>query len=128
MPLVSERPAVASGERQEPVARTDAVFDMARHDLETADGRHRAIDDYLRACTASAGKTIRRTHIWRSLGHDSPRTFQYWQNLTEGRQSRKCNTAVLQVLQTPPATFIEQLRRLPAIDTSRKPSGGIENT
>ena len=131
VPLVSERPAVASGEREEPVARTDAVFDVARYDLEAADGRRRAIDDYLRICTASAGETIRRTHIWRWLGHRFPRTFLYWQAAKKGRQSPTCDTAVRQVLQTPPATFIEQLRAkglLPAIDASRKPSGGIKNT
>ena len=131
VPLVSERPPAAPGERQEPVARTDAVFDVARYDLEAADGRRRAIDDYLRICTASAGETIRRTHIWRWLGHRFPRTFLYWQAAKKGRQSRKCDTAVRQVLQTPPATFIEQLRAkglLPAIDAPRKPSGGIKNT
>ena len=109
---------------------TDTVFDVARYDLETADGRRRAINDYLRVCTASAGETITQTHIWRSLGHDSPRTFQYWLSAQEDRQSRTFDTAVRRVLQTPPDTFIEQLRpkgRLLSIDASRKPSGGTEN-
>ena len=131
VPLVSERPPAAPSERQEPVARTDAVFDVARHNLETAEGRRRAIDDYLRVCTASAGETITQTHIWRWFGYGSPRTFQYWLSAQEGRQIRTCDTRVRRVLHTPPATFIEQLRardRVPAIDVSRKPSGGAENT
>ena len=60
VPLVSERPAVPPSERQEPVARTDAVFDVARYDLETADGRRRAINDYLRVCTQVRGRQSRR--------------------------------------------------------------------
>ena len=88
VPLVSERPAVPPSERQEPVARTDAVFDVARYDLEAADGRRRAIDDYLRDCTTRVGETIRRTHIWRWLGYKHARTFQYWLSAQEDRQIR----------------------------------------
>ena len=126
VPLVSERPAVPPSERQEPVARTDAVFDVARYDLETADGRRRAINDYLRVCTTSAGETIRRTHIWRWLGYKHARTFQYWLSAQEDRQSRTCDTRVRQVLQTPPATFIKQLRVKRLLPPSTHPGNRLE--
>ena len=126
VPLVSERPAVPPSERQEPVARTDAVFDVARYDLEAADGRRRAIDDYLRDCTTSAGETIKRTHIWRWLGYKHARTFQYWLSAQEDRQIRTCNTRVRQVLQTPPAMFIEQLRAKGLLPPSTHPGNRLE--
>ena len=126
MPLVSERPAVPPSERQEPVARTDAVFDVARYDLETADGRRRAINDYLRLCTASAGETITQTHIWRWLGYKHARTFQYWLSAQEDRQIRTCDTRVRQVLQTPPATFIKQLRVKRLLPPSTHPGNRLE--
>ena len=126
VPLVSERPAVPPSERQEPVARTDAVFEVARYDLETADGRRRAINDYLRVCTASAGETITQTHIWRWLGYKHARTFQYWLSAQEDRQSRTCDTRVRQVLQTPPATFIKQLRVKRLLPPSTHPGNRLE--
>ena len=88
------------------------VFDMARHDLETADGRRRAIDNYLRMLHRKCGGDH---HGGLTSGAGSVTAFLgrscIGRPLRRAARPAQCDTAVLQVLQTPPATFIEQLRR-----------------
>ena len=54
----------------------DPVFDISTQDLDTIPGRRTTIDAFLEACNRTQSCVIRRTHIWRAIGHTKGRGFR----------------------------------------------------
>ena len=57
---------------------TAAPFDIAEHDLDTKEGRRRAVDAFLEHCNSEQPHVLRRTHIWRAARYNQPRSLQDW--------------------------------------------------
>ena len=97
-------------EQTDSAPRDIGDFERTAYDLSTAEGRRRAIADYVKACTQHADQPVYQKHIWQFLRHTDSRTFQYWLANDRDKQSAACDEAVRRVLQKPPETFVEQLR------------------
>ena len=97
-------------EQTDSAPRDIGGFELTAYGLSTAEGRRRAIADYLKACTQHADQPVYQKHIWQSIQHTDPRTFQYWLANDLDKQSAACDEAVRRVLQRAPETFVEQLR------------------
>jgi hypothetical protein len=37
------------------------------------------VDSFLVDCNRNSSTRVRKTHIWKHVGHSSPRQFEYWQ-------------------------------------------------
>ena len=97
-------------EQTDSALRDIGDFELTAYDLSTAEGRRRAIADYVKACIQHADQPVHQKHIWQFLRHTDSRTFQYWLANDRDKQSATCDEAVRRVLQRAPETFVEQLR------------------
>ena len=97
-------------EQTDSAPRDIGGFELTAYDLSTAEGRRRAIADYVKACTQHAGQPVYQKHIWQFIRHKTSRTFQYWLANDLDKPSAACDEAVRRVLQMAPETFVEQLR------------------
>ena len=95
------------------VTSEDATpFAFAEYDLETSVGRRAAVKTFLVSCNHSTPKDIKQRHIWKAIGYQAARQFQYWLAAEPRPKGTKaCDENVRRILRTHPADFVELLKR-----------------
>jgi len=72
---LQEREAVATVSTPHQETPTTVV------ELDTAEGRRRAVDTYIAEVLEKTGQTIARADLWRKAGYGGPTQFQRWQRV-----------------------------------------------
>ncbi len=103
----AEQEAYKSG--SDDPAPTAVPYDFAGQDLETSEGRRRAIDAFLEECNRTQSCVILRTHIWKAIGHSHGRGFEHWQAMS-GKATGAADLNIRRILMMPIPKFIAQLR------------------
>ena len=91
-------------------ASESVTFHFAGQDLDTGQGRRRAIDAFLEECNRTQSYVIRRRHIWLAIGHTTARGFEDWQAL-RSKATGEVDRSIRRILTMPIPDFIDQLRR-----------------
>ena len=87
-----------------------APFDITAQDLETKEGRRRAVDAFLAHGSSASPYSLRRNHIWRAAGYDDGRSFEYWQEMSP-RATKTCDKNIRRILAMSVPDFLDLLRR-----------------
>lgn len=113
-PSPPPRPEAALVE-QRTAAEAQAVarpFLVSEFDLNSADGRRKAIDAFLEAATTVAGRRISRRDLWWNLRYRSPRQFEYWQ-AANPQAGPSISQRMRRLLDTGPSSFATRMEQAP---------------
>ena len=89
---------------------TAAPFDMVDHNLDTSEGRRKAVDAFLQHCNSEQPHVLRRSHIWRAIGYTAPRSFQDWQAMSP-KATRAFDENIRRILALSATDFLDLLSR-----------------
>lgn len=88
-----------------------AAFDIAAQDLSSSDGRRAAMSAFLASCNQTTQDHIEQHHIWKSMKHTTPRSFQYWLAMKPvAKQTKACDQNIRRILSMSAADFVGSLR------------------
>jgi hypothetical protein len=71
--------------------------------------RSSEVKAFLSVCNLVSETRIHKRHIWLSIGHQTPRQFEYWQSCNE-KATKADSENFSRVLKSGPAAFLETLR------------------